>query len=145
MTSPFLLSVAWLLEERVCSEGRDLVFFNVPLLRQQVNRIYFNTGFEYLNFQGGSTVINAGVRAGADPGFFLGGGALVSCPASTPINHIVFFLQNISCIKKPQVISGRRAGAHPLHPPPRSAPANTRYTLLWIIELMLSCETIKLM
>ena len=29
--------------------------------------------------------------AGADPGFFLGGGALVSCSASTPINHIVFF------------------------------------------------------
>ena len=29
---------------------------------------------------------------GADPGFFLGGGALVSCSASTSINHIVFFL-----------------------------------------------------
>ena len=27
---------------------------------------------------------------GADPGFFLGGGALVSCSTSTPINHIVF-------------------------------------------------------
>ena len=26
---------------------------------------------------------------GADPGFFLGGGALVSCSTSTPINHIV--------------------------------------------------------
>ena len=57
---------------------------------------------------------------GADPGFFLGGGALVSCSTSTPINHIVFFLQNTSCIRKPQVISG--GGAHPLHPPPRSAP-----------------------
>ena len=33
-----------------------------------------------------------------------------------------FFLQNTSCIRKPQVISGR-GGAHPLHPPPRSAPA----------------------
>ena len=43
---------------------------------------------------------------GADPGFFLGGGALVSCSNSTPINHIVFFLQNSSCIRKPQVISG---------------------------------------
>ena len=32
-----------------------------------------------------------------------------------------FFLQNTSCIRKPQVISGR-GGAHPLHPPPRSAP-----------------------
>ena len=28
---------------------------------------------------------------GADPGFFLGGFALVSCSTSTPINHIVFF------------------------------------------------------
>ena len=28
---------------------------------------------------------------GADPGFFLGGGALVSCSTATPINHIVFF------------------------------------------------------
>ena len=34
-----------------------------------------------------------------------------------------FFLQNTSCIRKPQVISGR--GAHPLHPPPRSAPVFT--------------------
>ena len=59
---------------------------------------------------------------GADPGFFLGGGALVSCSTSTPINHIVFFfLQNTSCIRKPQVIS-RGGGAHPLHPSPRSAP-----------------------
>jgi len=29
--------------------------------------------------------------SGADPGFFLGGGALVSCSISTPINHLVFF------------------------------------------------------
>ena len=28
---------------------------------------------------------------GASPGFFLGGGALVSCSTSTPINHIVLF------------------------------------------------------
>ena len=28
---------------------------------------------------------------GADPGFFLGGGALVSWSTSAPINHIVFF------------------------------------------------------
>ena len=28
---------------------------------------------------------------GADPGFFLGGGALVSCSSSTPINHIALF------------------------------------------------------
>ena len=31
------------------------------------------------------------INAGADPGFFLGGGAFVSCSASTPINHIVLF------------------------------------------------------
>ena len=31
-------------------------------------------------------------------------GALISCSTSTPINHIVF-LQNTSCIRKPQVIS----------------------------------------
>ena len=30
-------------------------------------------------------------HSGADPGFFLGGGALISCSTSTPINHIVFF------------------------------------------------------
>ena len=64
---------------------------------------------------------------GADPGFFFGGGALVSCSTSTPINHI-FFWQNTSCIRKPQVISGGE-GAHPLHPPPRSAPGFV--TLNW--------------
>ena len=30
-------------------------------------------------------------KSGADPGLFLGGGALVSCSTSTPINHILFF------------------------------------------------------
>ena len=45
-----------------------------------------------------------------------------TCSTSTPINHIVFFLQNTSCIRKPQVISGRGRRAHPLHPPPRCAP-----------------------
>ena len=60
--------------------------------------------------------------AGADPGFFLGGGALVSCSTSTLINHIFFFFwQDTTCTIKPQVISGG-GGAHPLHPPPRSAP-----------------------
>ena len=28
-------------------------------------------------------------KSGTDPGFFLGGGALVSCSTSAPINHIV--------------------------------------------------------
>ena len=72
-----------------------------------------------------SYAVENGQNPGADPGFFLGGRALVSCSTSTPINHIVFFLQNTSCIRKPQVISlgGRRGGGgHPLYPPPRSAP-----------------------
>ena len=52
-----------------------------------------------------------------------GGGALVSCSTSTPINHIVFFLlQNTSCIRKPQVISGGgfalTPAPSPLHPHP---------------------------
>ena len=59
----------------------------------------------------------AGIRAGADPGFFLGGGALVPCSTSTPINHIVFFLQNTSCIRKPQVISGGGGCAPPAPSP----------------------------
>ena len=61
--------------------------------------------------------------AGADPGFFLGGSALASCSTSTPINHIVFGRILV-------VLENRRSsqggGAHPLHPPPRSAPAMTR-------------------
>ena len=32
------------------------------------------------------------IRPGADPGFFLGGGALVSCSTSTAINHIVIII-----------------------------------------------------
>ena len=56
--------------------------------------------------------IHTRCNSGADPGSFLGGGALVSCSTSTPINHIVFFRQNTSCIRKSQVIS--MGGAHPL-------------------------------
>ena len=60
---------------------------------------------------------------GADSGFFLGGGALVSCSTSTPINPLVFFFCRI-----PVVLENRRSsrggGAHPQHPPPRSAPAS---------------------
>ena len=69
-------------------------------------------------------------RSGTDPGFFLGGGALVSCSTSIPINHIVFFWQNTSYIRKPQVISG--GGAHPLHPLPRSAPAGSAFFKLYV-------------
>ena len=44
-------------------------------------------------------------RAGVDPGFFLGGGALVSCSTSTPINHIVFFF----FCRIPVVLENRRS------------------------------------
>ena len=61
---------------------------------------------------------------GADPGFFLGEGVLVSCSTSTPINHIVFFLKNTSCIRKPQVISGGGRGCAPPVPSPLDPPLN---------------------
>ena len=62
--------------------------------------------------------------SGADPGFFLGGGALVSCSTSTPINHIVFFFCRITVVLENRRSSQEEGGwgAHPLHPPPRSAP-----------------------
>ena len=62
---------------------------------------------------------------GADPGFFLGGGALVFLLYFNTNKPQSFFVwQNTSCVRKPQVISGwGGGGAHPLHPPPRSAPA----------------------
>ena len=43
-------------------------------------------------------------HAGADPGFFLEGGALVSRSTSTPINHIFFFFGRI-----PVVLENRRS------------------------------------
>ena len=50
-------------------------------------------------------------------------GALVSCSTSTPINHIVFsFFDRIPVILENRRSSGGGRGAHPLHPPPRSAP-----------------------
>ena len=41
---------------------------------------------------------------GADPGFFLGEGVLVSCSTSTPIKHVVFFFYRI-----PVVLENRRS------------------------------------
>ena len=58
--------------------------------------------------------------AGADPGLFLGGGALISCSTSTLINHIVFFSAEYQLYYK--TAGHFRGGVHPLHPPPRSAP-----------------------
>ena len=54
---------------------------------------------------------------------FLGEGALVSCSTSTPINHIVFFFCRIPVVLENRRSSQGRGGAHPLHPPLRSAPA----------------------
>ena len=76
----------------------------------------WNTGLWNLKYSSR----NPESRSGADPGFCLGGGALISCSTSTPINHIVFFFwQNTSCIRKPQVISGgvRTPCTLPLDPP----------------------------
>ena len=59
----------------------------------------------------------------ADRGFFLGGGALVSCSTSTAINHAhSFFLQNTSCIYIENRRSSQGGGVHtpctlPLDPP----------------------------
>ena len=59
-------------------------------------------------------------NTGADPGFFLWGGALVSCSTSTPINHIVFLLFR----RIPVVLENRRSSGGvrtpctlPLDPP----------------------------
>ena len=55
--------------------------------------------------------------SGADPGFFLGEGALVSCSTSTPIIHIVFFFFG----KIPVVLENRRSswgGGAPPAPSP---------------------------
>ena len=59
------------------------------------------------------------VNSGADAGFFLGGDA----PQRNGVTA-GFFFKNTSCIRKPLVISGG-GGVHPLHPPPRSAPATS--------------------
>ena len=86
---------------------------------------------------------------GADPGFFLGGGALVSCSTSTPINHIVFFfLQNTSCIRKPQVISGgvRTPCTLPLDPPLEHCQAPFSFsssTALMLLHLYFKCLELK--
>ena len=48
------------------------------------------------------------INSGADPGFFLGGGALVSCSTSTPINHIVFFCTIPVVLDPPLKLSTRK-------------------------------------
>ena len=65
--------------------------------------------------------------AGADPGFFLGGGALVFCSTSTPINHIVFFC------RIPVVLENRRSSRAPPAPSPLGP------LLLWMANSFPSC------
>ena len=52
---------------------------------------------------------------------FFRGGTLVSCSTSTPINHTVYFFAEYQLYKKTAGHLGEGGGAHPLHPPPRSA------------------------
>ena len=49
------------------------------------------------------------------------------------------FLQNTSCIRKPQVIPGG-GGAYPLHPPPRSAPVLYGFSCSCIVEIVIILE-----
>ena len=55
------------------------------------------------------------MRPGADPGFFLGGGALVSCSTSTPINHTIILLFFFCRI--PVVLENRRSSQGECAPP----------------------------
>ena len=50
-----------------------------------------SVALSYINFLGELKLLAQCYNSGADPGFLLGGGALVSCSTSTAINHIVFF------------------------------------------------------
>ena len=61
-------------------------------------------------------------QSGADPGFFLGGGALFSSSTSTPINHIVFFCRIPVVLENRRSSQGEGGGVHtpctlPLDPP----------------------------
>ena len=59
--------------------------------------IFFQPHFYNLRDKGAVAIV-----AGADSGFFLGGGALVYRSTSAPINHVFFFFfwLNTSCIRK---------------------------------------------
>ena len=76
------------------------------------------------------------ISTGADPGFFLGGVALVCCSTSTPINHMVFFFCRIPIVLE-NGRSSRGGGVHPQHPPPRYAPVLvviSRAVLSWFVR-----------
>ena len=56
--------------------------------------------------------------SGTDPGFFLGGGALVFCSTSTPINHIVVFFCRILVVLENRRSSHGGGGWAPPAPSP---------------------------
>ena len=64
-----------------------------------------------------SSQVEPRAAAGADPGFFLGGGALVSRSTSTPINHIVFFFRRIPVVLETAGGGVRTPCTLPLDPP----------------------------
>ena len=62
-----------------------MIYLNGPVLNQFIRKVI---------------ILLVIYHPGADPGFFLGGGARVSCSSSTPINHIVFFFAEYQLYKK---------------------------------------------
>ena len=76
--------------------------------------------FEYRHCRCLARIAIALNRRGGSRIFFRRGCTRLLLYFNTNKPHSFFFSQNNSCIRKPQVISGE--GAHPLHPPPRSAP-----------------------
>ena len=76
----------------------------------------------YLHYIDNSITDNSLGTTGVDPGFFLGGGALVSCSTLTPINHILFFFFG----RIPVVLKNRRSsqggGCAPPAPSPQICP-----------------------
>ena len=66
-----------------------------------------------------------------------GGGALISCSTSTPIDHIVFFCRIPVVLENCRSSQGG-GGVHPLHPPPRRAPGCGMLVASSCINLMVS-------
>ena len=104
-------------KKRLCmthSLSQQVLFYSrIPKLRFKTNRNYIKT-FCIEVLRGGSRT------------FFRRGCTRLLLYFNINKPHSVFFSQNTSCIRKPQVISG--GGAHPLHPLPRSAPGSPSFT-----------------
>ena len=117
-------------------------FHLLGMKRLQRSEMYQKSDLHYCCFVHLKTywffeVLVAAAVAGADPGVFLGGGALASCATSTPINHIVFFFCRI-----PVVLENRRSSQGggvrtpctlPLDPPLCSR-CRSSLLILWLIS-----------